>query len=256
MIRSMTGFGSAGHEAEDIRAGVTARSLNHRFLDVTVHVPRRLQPLEGDIKDAVGRVVRRGRVELSLQATLAEGPVEEVVPSRPLVASLVRSLRDMQNEFGIEGGMSVSDLVRFPGALERTDARAALAPEARETLLGLVTRALEGLDAMRVAEGRRLREELERALEAVDRGRGPNRAAGGGHAGDAERRPSSSGCAPWWGSSAWRRAASTRRSCARSSATTWRRRSSVCAATRPWPGSCWPARTARPGSAWTSWPRS
>jgi uncharacterized protein (TIGR00255 family) len=170
MIRSMTGFGSAVHETEAMRAGVSARSLNHRYLDVTVHVPRRLQPLEVEIKDAVGRVVRRGRVEISLQATLAEGPVEEVVPSRPLVASLVRSLRDMQNEFGIEGGMSVSDLVRFPGALERTDSRAALAPEAGETLLGLVAQALEDLDAMRVAEGQRLREELERALDAVEAG--------------------------------------------------------------------------------------
>lgn len=170
MIRSMTGFGSAVHETEAVRAGVSARSLNHRYLDVTVHVPRRLQPLEVEIKDAVGRVVRRGRVEISLQATLAEGPVEEVVPSRPLVASLVRSLRDMQNEFGIEGGMSVSDLVRFPGALERTESRAALAPETRETLLGLVGEALEGLDAMKVAEGQRLREELERALDAVEAG--------------------------------------------------------------------------------------
>jgi len=168
MIRSMTGFGSAVHETEAIRAGVSARSLNHRYLDVTVHVPRRFQPLEAEIKDMVGRVVRRGRVEISLQATLAEGPAEEVVPSRPLVASLVRSLRDMQNEFGIEGGMSVSDLVRFPGALERTESRAALAPETREALLGLVGQSLEGLEAMRVAEGRRLREELDRALDAVD----------------------------------------------------------------------------------------
>ncbi len=168
MIRSMTGFGSAVHETEAMRAGVSARSLNHRYLDVTVHVPRRLQPLEAEIKDAVGGVVRRGRVEISLQATLAEGPADEVVASRPLVASLVRSLRDVQSEFGIEGGISVSDLVRFPGALERTESRAALAPETREILLGLVDQTLEGLDAMRVAEGRRLREELERALDAVD----------------------------------------------------------------------------------------
>jgi len=168
MIRSMTGYGSAGHETETLRSAVTARSLNHRFLDVTVHVPRRLQPLEGEIKDAVGQVVRRGRVELSLQATLADGPADEIVPSRPLVASLVRSLRDMQNEFGIEGGVSVSDVVRFPGALERTESRAPLDPETRATLLGLVAQALEGLDAMRVAEGRRLREELDRALEAVE----------------------------------------------------------------------------------------
>jgi uncharacterized protein (TIGR00255 family) len=164
----MTGFGSAAHECEEIRAGVSTRSLNHRFLDVTVHMPRRLQALESDIKDAVGRMVRRGRVEVSLHATLAEGPAEEVIPSRPLVASLVRSLRDMQNEFGIEGGMSVSDLVRFPGALERTDTQTALGPEARKTLLGLVDRALQGLDAMRVAEGERLRGELERVLDAVD----------------------------------------------------------------------------------------
>ena len=168
MIRSMTGFGSAGHEAETMRAAVTARSLNHRFLDVTVHLPRRLQLLEAEFKDAVGRVVRRGRIELSLQATLTEGPAEEIVPSRPLIASLVRSLRDMQNEFGIEGGMSVSDLVRFPGALERAESRAPLDPQTRDTLLGLVGQALEGLDAMRVAEGERLREELDRALEAVE----------------------------------------------------------------------------------------
>jgi len=168
VIRSMTGFGSAGLETEAVRSTVTARSLNHRFLDVTVHVPRRLLPLESAIKDAVGRVVRRGRVEISLQATLADGPVEEVVPSRALVASLVRSLRDMQNEFGLEGGMSVSDLLRFPGALERAESPTPLAPETGDTLLGLVAEALEGLDGMRRAEGERLRSELERALAAVE----------------------------------------------------------------------------------------
>ncbi len=168
MIRSMTGYGSAGLETEAVRAAVTARSLNHRYLDVTVHVPRRLQPLEGEIKEAVGRTVRRGRVELSVQATLAEGPAEEVVPSRPLVASLVRALRDMQNEFGLEGGVAVSDLVRFPGALERAEAPATVPGEAHQALFALVGQALEGLDTMRRAEGERLRTELERALLAIE----------------------------------------------------------------------------------------
>jgi uncharacterized protein (TIGR00255 family) len=164
----MTGFGSAGLEADEVRAAVTARSLNHRFLDVTVHLPRRLQALEGELKEAVGRAVRRGRVELSVQATLAEGIAESVVPSRTLVASLVRALRDMQNEFGLEGGVSVSDLVRFPGALERSEGPAEISEQARETLLGLVRQALEGLDAMRRAEGERLQAELERALGVIE----------------------------------------------------------------------------------------
>ncbi|MGD8896160.1 MAG: YicC/YloC family endoribonuclease [Acidobacteriota bacterium] len=168
MIRSMTGYGSAGLETDAVRAAVTARSLNHRYLDVTVHLPRRLQLLEGEIKEAVGRTVRRGRVELSVQASLAEGPAEEIVPSRPLVASLVRALRDMQNEFGLEGGVAVSDLVRFPGALERAEAPTSVPEQPHEALLGLVGRALEALDVMRRAEGERLRTELERALEAIE----------------------------------------------------------------------------------------
>jgi uncharacterized protein (TIGR00255 family) len=164
----MTGYGSAGMETEEVRAAVTARSLNHRCRDVTVHVPRRLQTLESEIKEAVARSVRRGRVELSLQASLAEGPAETVVPSRPLVASLVRALRDMQNEFGLEGGVAVSDLVRFPGALERAESAANVPGEAARALLGLVAEALEGLDAMRKAEGERLRTELERAIVAIE----------------------------------------------------------------------------------------
>jgi uncharacterized protein (TIGR00255 family) len=168
MIRSMTGYGSAGLETEALRAVVTVRSLNHRFLDCTVHLPRRLQPLETELKEAVARGVSRGRVELSVQASLPEAAAEAVVPSRPLVASLVRALRDMQNEFGLEGGVSVDDLVRFPGALERVEAPSALPGEVRESVLDLVARALAGLDAMRRAEGERLCAALERTLGAIE----------------------------------------------------------------------------------------
>jgi uncharacterized protein (TIGR00255 family) len=167
VIRSMTGFGSAGLDTEAMRAAVTARSVNHRYLDVTLHVPRRLQPLEAEIRDVVSRVVRRGRVEVSVQASVVDAVAERVVASRPLVASLVRTLRDMQNEFGLEGGVSVSDLVRFPGALERAETAPVVSEDVRAAVLGLVGRALDGLEAMRRAEGGRLREELERALAAI-----------------------------------------------------------------------------------------
>jgi uncharacterized protein (TIGR00255 family) len=168
VIRSMTGFGSAGLDTDALRAAVSARSVNHRFLDVALHVPRRLQPLEAEIRDAVSRVVRRGRVEVSVQASVVDGAPERVLPSRPLVTSLVRALRDMQNEFGLEGGVSVSDLVRFPGALERAEAEPAVPEDVRAAVLELVGKALEGLESMRRAEGGRLREELERALATIE----------------------------------------------------------------------------------------
>src|SRR5687767_14823205 len=98
MIRSMTGYGSAAQESEALRATVSVRSLNHRYLDLTVHLSRRLQSLEGDIKRAVQQRISRGRVELTVQATLAAEETEVQVAARPMVAGLVRALRKVQAE--------------------------------------------------------------------------------------------------------------------------------------------------------------
>jgi uncharacterized protein (TIGR00255 family) len=168
MIRSMTGYGSASLETEALRAAITVRSVNHRFLDVTLHLPRRLQPLEAEVKERVGAAVARGRVEVSVQAGLPEAAGETIVASRPLVTSLVRTLRDMQSEYGLEGGVSVSDLVRYPGALERIEGPAEIPDAVRVALSDLLSRALEGLDAMRRTEGARLAAELERLLASIE----------------------------------------------------------------------------------------
>jgi uncharacterized protein (TIGR00255 family) len=164
----MTGYGAASLETPSLRATVTARSLNHRFLDLTLHLPRRLQPFEAEAKERVVAAVARGRVEVSIQASLPDGAADAVVASRPLVVSLVRALRDLQSEFGLEGGVSVADLVRFPGALDRVEVPAAVSGEVRTALAALLERALEGLDAMRRAEGERLSAELERSLLAIE----------------------------------------------------------------------------------------
>jgi uncharacterized protein (TIGR00255 family) len=167
LIRSMTGYGSAELESASLRASISARSLNHRFLDVTLHIPRRFQALELELRERVGRTLARGRVEVSIQVASAEAGAGSVMPSRPLVASLVRTLRDMQNEFGLEGGASVADLVRFPGALERVEDVTPPPEELRRELLALLGRALDDLEAMRTSEGERLAGALGKALDSV-----------------------------------------------------------------------------------------
>jgi uncharacterized protein (TIGR00255 family) len=170
MIRSMTGYGAASVEGESLRASVVARSVNHRFFDLALHLPRRLQPLEAEARERVAAAVTRGRVEVSVQAVLPQAEAEAVLPSRPLVASLVRVLRDMQSEYGLEGGVSVADLVRFPGALERVEAAAGVPEDVRAAVMALLDRALDGLAAMRRVEGERLRAELERLVAAIEAG--------------------------------------------------------------------------------------
>lgn len=185
MISSMTGYGAAQLETQALCASVAIRSLNHRFLEIALHLPRRLQPLEPQIKALIQSRLKRGRVELSLQATLLGGEGELVVASRPLVSALVRSLREIQNEHGLDGGVSVADVARFPGALEVNETPQSL-DAVSAPLVELVAQALEGLAAMRQAEGESLARDLGAGLDAL--AAAIERLAALSEAGKAERR--------------------------------------------------------------------
>lgn len=165
-VRSMTGFGSAQVESERLRASVTARSVNHRYLDLSVHLSRRLADLEPDVRRLVQARVQRGKVEISVQARLQQEDTVAVAASRPLISGLVRALREVQAEHGLAGDVRIGDVARFPGAFE-VDGDAADLGEARADLLAAIEKALEGLDGMRAAEGQGLVAVIEAALDAV-----------------------------------------------------------------------------------------
>jgi uncharacterized protein (TIGR00255 family) len=167
MIRSMTGYGAASSATESLRAAVTVRALNHRFLEVVCHMPRRLAPIEAQIRDLVGRRLARGRVEITVQAHGGAAAAMPVVVSRPLVSALVHALRDLQAEFGLEGGVTVTDVVRFPGAVEVPEELASADAEIRTCVLALTEEALGTLIAMRSSEGARLGADLGSCLKAV-----------------------------------------------------------------------------------------
>jgi len=168
MIQSMTGYGAASFGTEAVRATVTARGLNHRFLEVICHMPRRLAPLEPEIRDLVGRRLARGRIELTVHAQGGAAAVAPVIVARPLVESLVIALRAVQAEFGLEGGVTVSEIARFPGAVEVPEELAEVDSDLRGRILDLADQALSSLLSMRKAEGTRLREDLQGSLAAME----------------------------------------------------------------------------------------
>jgi uncharacterized protein (TIGR00255 family) len=168
MISSMTGYGAASTATEALRAAVTVKALNHRFLEVVCHMPRRLSSIEPELRDLVGRRLARGRVELTVQAHGGAAAAMPVLVSRSVVSALVHALRDLQAEFGLEGGVTVTDVVRFPGAVEVPEELASADAEMRACVLALADEALRALIAMRQAEGARLQGDLGSSLEAVE----------------------------------------------------------------------------------------
>lgn len=163
----MTAFGTASLQADDLEASASVRSVNHRFLDLSVHLSRRLASLEPDVRRAVQARLRRGKVEVSVVARFAPEKGEGVRAAEPLVSSLVTTLRGLKETHRLAGDVSVSDLARFPGALEILDAPAALSEERRARLLELLGQALDSALGMSRKEGENLREELEGCLDQV-----------------------------------------------------------------------------------------
>src|SRR5262245_662692 len=162
-LQSMTGYGTAARETERVQASASARSLNHRYLDLTVHVSRRLMAVEPEIKRLVQARLQRGKVEVTVQASFRDEGGAGVVAARPLVAGLVRALRDVEAEHGLSGKLRAGDIARFPGAFEVVESPD-LDEAVRREVLEVVSQALDGLAAMRRTEGAHLLALLTQAL--------------------------------------------------------------------------------------------
>ena len=106
MIKSMTGFASVSRNHELATIGVTARSVNHRYLDVQVRVPQLLVEQEAELRGLVQRTVQRGRVELTVTARVTKPPAVEVELNESLVEALSAAVERAHERGLATGGLA------------------------------------------------------------------------------------------------------------------------------------------------------
>ena len=163
MIKSMTGFASGSRELETAALGITARTVNHRYLDIQVRLPPLLAPVEVELRGAVQRWVARGRVEVAVTARLLGQPDVEVALNEPLVDALSTAVEQARARGVATGVLTAGDLLRFPRALvvEELELDEAGRAELGRAATAAVEDVLRDLDAMRVREGGYLLADLE-----------------------------------------------------------------------------------------------
>lgn len=169
MLRSMTGYGRG--EAADTRQRlvVEARSVNHRFGEISIRLPREYAALEDRIRGAVQASVSRGRVEVSV--TLAEQPgrPRAVQVDTALAEAYHDGLRRIAGTLGLTAVVEASTIARLPGVLSVDEPPADA--EATWNLLGpALAGSLAGLVEMRRREGSRLEEDLRERVRALAAG--------------------------------------------------------------------------------------
>jgi uncharacterized protein (TIGR00255 family) len=166
MLKSMTGFGRATVEADGMQWTIEVQSVNSRFLDVQIRLPRTLAAAEFALRKAVGDSVARGKVSVSVTWEALPGQAATSMVNQSVAAAYVRQLRELQGQLGLGGEVSVDTLVGLPdlfaGSLESDDA------EAREAaLLAGLREALQALDTMRATEGAKLGQDMAARIAAI-----------------------------------------------------------------------------------------
>ena len=162
MIRSMTGYGRAKQVRNGRTITVEVRSVNNRYLDCTVKMPRAFIFAEDALKSLVQKSVSRGKVDVFVTVESAGAEESVVVVNESLAKSYVSALETLKGLIGNAAGAnySVTDLARMPDVLTVTKAEEDL-EALSEDLCAVLGEALKHYTAMRETEGEKLVTDIE-----------------------------------------------------------------------------------------------
>ena len=166
MIRSMTGYGSAKGQAGDLQISVEVKSVNNRYLDASVRMPRSFLFAEDAVKSAIGRHISRGKVDMFINVDSSAADDMSVKVNEALLKGYIDAINLISGKFGLENDLTAVSAGRFPDILsvEKKDL------DAEEISAGLVSVAEEALrdfDAMREREGEKLCTDVLSKLETI-----------------------------------------------------------------------------------------
>ena len=166
MIRSMTGYGKKDVASDNAGVTVEIRSVNHRFLEVAVRVPRSLAQLEDPIRKAVQQRCLRGRVDVSVSVHAAGGSLKTVQIDQALAKQYHGALKKLQKSLGLKGTIDISLLAGFRDIVSITD-EPVDTEHLGKTVLRALGVALTDLEKMRKREGDALAQDLISHLDAI-----------------------------------------------------------------------------------------
>lgn len=163
----MTGFGRAEVITKDRKITVELKSVNHRYLDLSIKMPRKLGFLEGAIRNLMKTYMQRGKVDVFItyeDYTLSCGALKY---NKELASEYMAYIRQMAEEFGIENDVKAGALSRYPDVLTMEE-QSVDEEELWAVLEGPLREACEKFAQAREREGEHLKNDLITKLEALD----------------------------------------------------------------------------------------
>ncbi len=165
MIKSMTGFGRGEHNQDNITFSVDVRTVNHRYSDISIRIPRIINTLEEKVREYINSKVSRGKIDIYVNYSSFSQDAKVTVDSN-LAAAYVESLNSLKNQFGLRDDVNLSILTRFQDILKLETAELDL--DYIWSLLKIALgKAIDSLVEMRTREGQRLHTDLLSKLDYI-----------------------------------------------------------------------------------------
>jgi uncharacterized protein (TIGR00255 family) len=158
MILSMTGFAAVADDLPGAALAVELRSVNHRYLDLTLKLPDEFRGLESALRERISAELKRGKVELRVALGRAQATTAALAVDEARVSELAKAAAVVQRLVPDAPPLSVAEFLRWPGVIAETTLPA---DELVQRVLALVDRALAELAASRAREGAKLAALLE-----------------------------------------------------------------------------------------------
>ena len=168
IVRSMTGFGRGEAENEGRRYTVEVRSVNHRFLDISIKMPKVLSKFESSVRNVMKEYLERGKVDVFISFYNTASETECVRYNKGIASEYLKYLREMSDEFGLDDDVRISLLSRFPDVFTTEEAEL---DEDRiwSEFEPVLRKALEEIRSSREREGENLKIDLLAKLKDMEK---------------------------------------------------------------------------------------
>lgn len=166
-MKSMTGYGMALVKSENYMTKVEVKSVNSRYLELNLRVPKDFMSIEDKIRQEVKSKLKRGKVDLYLSYDVQNPDLQELSINKDLAKAYYRDMEDLRNTLEIEEKITLKDIVFLEGVLKKSSTNET-DKELLNQVLQTVRVAVENLDEMRIAEGENLKEDLKTKVVNIE----------------------------------------------------------------------------------------
>ena len=168
MIRSMTGYGEAEKEVAGFSLRVELRSLNHRFLDISLKLPQELSSYEELIRGEVKKRISRGRIDIFVSLKPISGKVLTLEVNEEAVREVADSLKKLKKEAKLSGKVDINTILRLPGLIELKPKKLEDSDELKKAVEETLSSALSLLEEARVREGEALSQAIATSITKIE----------------------------------------------------------------------------------------